>query len=682
MIRENMTGRLEIENLSVSFDTPQGKIEAVRDVSLSVHPGEVLAIVGESGCGKSVLCRAVMKLLPDNGRIESGCVRVDGTDITDYGRRDMDRLRGRLFSMIFQDPLTSLNPTIPVGEQIAEAVRIHSPGMKKAAVRLRVEELMGMVGISEPKKKYGLYPCHFSGGMRQRSAIAVALACEPGILFADEPTTSLDVTVQARILDLLRDIQKKLRMAIVFVSHDLGVVARVADRVAVMYAGKIVEIGTACDVFYDPRHPYTWGLLRSLPSLARRGRELYSIPGMPPMLIHPPAGDAFACRNEYALAIDYEEMPPMFQISDTHFASTWLLDERAPKITFPAAGETRRGIASDAGEEEGGAISAAGEAGMGIISAAGEAGRGIASAVREAKAVSVDEILLEVQGMSHIFNPDKNLTIKAVDDISFQLRKGEILGLVGESGSGKSTVARCVMNVYRPTAGTVRYKGINTCDRREFHENSRLLQASRQLIFQDSASSLNAKMTVEDIIEEPMRIHHRKPPRGSLREEAEFQLYYVGMDKTCLDKYPRELSGGMRQRVAIARALSMEPELLVADEPTASLDVSIQAQIVNLFRHLRAEHGVSILFIAHDLALVRYLCDRVGVMYRGKLVEEGPAEELFESPLHPYTRTLISAIPVPDPLRERGRVLQEFKPSPRWLEGEWREAAPEHYVLE
>ena len=335
-----MAELLEIKNLSVSFDTPQGELQAVRDVSLSLRAGEVLAIVGESGCGKSVLCKTVMKLLPDNARVKSGTILADGADITNYRRRDMERLRGRLFSMVFQDPMTSLNPTICVGEQIAEAVRLHSPRAGRGDVRRRSLELMELVGIAEPEIRYRLYPHHFSGGMRQRAVMAIALASDPKILLADEPTTALDVTIQAQILDLLRDIQRKLGTAAILVSHDLGVVARVADRVAVMYAGKIVETGTAEDIFYHPRHPYTWGLMRSLPSLAPEGGELYTIPGMPPSLIDPPRGDAFACRNEYALAIDYEEEPPMFRVSDTHCAATWLLDPRAPQITPPVGGDS------------------------------------------------------------------------------------------------------------------------------------------------------------------------------------------------------------------------------------------------------------------------------------------------------------------------------------------------------
>jgi len=330
---------LEVKNLSVSFFTPAGEVQAVRDVSFSLKAGEVLAVVGESGCGKSALCRSIMKLLPRTAKIKSGSIAVNGVDITHYRERDMHRLRGRLFSMVFQDPMTSLDPTMTVGAQIGEAVRVHQPNIGRDALRARVLELMALVGIQRPEERMGLYPHSFSGGMRQRAVMAIALSGNPSILFADEPTTALDVTIQAQILDLLRDIQRKLGTATVFVTHDLGVVARVADRVAVMYAGRIVEIGTAEEIFYEPRHPYTWGLLRALPALSRGRDTLAAIPGMPPTLVNPPRGDAFACRNEYALAIDYEQAPPMFQITDTHFAATWLLDERAPDIRPPVGGE-------------------------------------------------------------------------------------------------------------------------------------------------------------------------------------------------------------------------------------------------------------------------------------------------------------------------------------------------------
>lgn len=332
-----MENILELKNLTVSIDSPMGKVEAVRGVSLALRPGEVLAIVGESGCGKSMLCRSIMKLLPRSARIEGGQIIANGADITGYSQRDMNRLRGKLFSMVLQDPMTALDLTQTVEAQIAEAVRVHSPRLDRQAVHRRVMELMELVGIPQPEKRGKLYPYHFSGGQRQRVVMAIALAADPKILLADEPTTALDVTVQAQILDLLKDIQHRLHTATILVSHDLGVVARAADRVAIMYAGRIVEIGTAEEIYYDPRHPYTWGLMRSLPALAKGG-QLYTIPGMPPSLVHPPRGDAFACRNEYALAIDYEETPPMFRVSDTHYAATWLLDERAPRVTPPIGG--------------------------------------------------------------------------------------------------------------------------------------------------------------------------------------------------------------------------------------------------------------------------------------------------------------------------------------------------------
>ena len=339
---ENTENILEVKNLSVSFHTPDGEIEALRDVSFSLKPGETLAVVGESGCGKSVLCRTIMKLIPKNAYIKTGTIQVNNANITDYSQKEMRQLRGALFSMIFQDPMTSLNPTMTIGKQIEEAVRIHNKKMPKKQVKKKVLELMQLVEIDEPEVRISQYPHEFSGGMRQRAVMAIALAGNPKILFADEPTTALDVTIQAQILDVFRRIQKKLGMATVFISHDLGVVAGVADRVAVMYAGKIVEIGTAEEIFYDPRHPYTWGLLQSLPILSRGKEWLPTLPGMPPTLIHPPKGDAFAERNAYAMRIDYEKEPPMFQVTDTHYAATWLLDERAPEVKAPI-GERRYG---------------------------------------------------------------------------------------------------------------------------------------------------------------------------------------------------------------------------------------------------------------------------------------------------------------------------------------------------
>lgn len=333
---------LTLQNLHVSYHTPRGTVQAVRGVDLTLDSGEVLAVVGESGCGKSALLKAIMRLLPENASV-TGKILVNGTDIAPYPEKQLQKLRGSLFSMVFQDPMTALNPSMTIGAQIAEAIVVHEPKISKEALRARVLELMELVEIDRPMERMKLYPHNFSGGMRQRAVMAIALAARAKILLADEPTTALDVTIQAQILDLLRDIQEKLHTATILVSHDLGVVARAADRVAVMYAGKIVEIGTAEEVYYDPRHPYTWALLRALPALATGCDALYTIPGMPPTLIDPPKGDAFACRNEYALAIDYEKEPPLLRVTDTHYAATWLLDPRAPRIT-PPIGVRRHGI--------------------------------------------------------------------------------------------------------------------------------------------------------------------------------------------------------------------------------------------------------------------------------------------------------------------------------------------------
>ena len=493
--------------------------------------------------------------------------------------------------------------------------------------------------------------------------LAIALAANPAILIADEPTTALDVTIQAQILDLLQEVQKKLGTATILVSHDLGVVARAAERVAVMYAGKICEIGTAEEIYYQPEHPYTKGLLRSLPALSHGKEMLSTLPGMPPSLIHPPKGDAFACRNTQALAIDYEEQPPMFRISETHYAATWLLDPRAAKLRKKMEQLEKAGHI-EAAEQEKWVSHKTGGTDM------------------QKDAENKPEILLDVQHLTQVFPLTRKLAVKAVDDVSFQIRRGEIFGLVGESGSGKSTVARCAMNIYRPQSGKILYKGLDTKDKAIVRRNRKLLQTTRQIIFQDSASSLNQRMKVVDIVTEPMKLARMKPERGSFRAEAEYQLRYVGLDAACLDKYPSELSGGQRQRVAIARAVAMEPELLIADEPIASLDVSIQAQIVNLFRHLQRSHGFSILFIAHDLAMVEFLCDRVGVMYHGQLVEVAPCKELYQNPLHPYTKALLAAIPVPDPKLERSRNIPVFSDKAFWTDGELKEVLPGHFVLQ
>lgn len=581
-----MAELLEIKNLSVSFQTQAGEVQALRDVSISLRAGEVLAIVGESGCGKSVLCKSVLKLLPPSANIRSGSICVSGTDITRYRDRQMRRLRGNVISMVFQDPMTVLHPSVPVGKQIAEALKVHRPAMTKSQLQERTVQLMQLTGIGHAWERMRQYPCQLSGGMRQRVVLAAALACDPELLLADEPTTALDAVVEAQILKLLGGLQKKLGMAVVFVTHDLGAAAKIADRVAVMYAGKIVETGTAGEIFHNPGHPYTQALLQALPSCS--GKKDF-LPRMQTEVKHPELEEEL--RKEPEQPKQEMRMKPGYPERETRM-----------KTGYPER-ETR----TEPGYPE-------------------------------------PEILLDIRHLSCQFPLTKKMVVTAIEDLSFQICKGEIFGLVGESGCGKSTTARCIMNICRPDNGSIFYKGIDICNAKKAVENRRLLQTGRQLIFQDSASSLDPRMKVCDLITEPLKIWGIRPERGSLRAEAQFQMREAGLDAEYLERYPSELSGGQRQRVAIARALIMKPELLIADEPFASLDVLIQAQIASLFLRLKKERGFTFLLIAHDLNMVRLLCDRVGVMYRGKLAECAPVSELFANPRHPYTKMLLEAV--------------------------------------
>lgn len=657
---------LELKNYSVSFDTPDGEVQAVRNVDLSVKKGEILCIVGESGCGKTVMCRSVMKLLPPNARVKNGEIRLCGENITDYKRKKMEKLCGSKVSMVFQDPMLTLNPTIPVGKQITEAI-IKNQKVSRGDAEKKAIEMLKLVGISDAEQRYGLQPHFFSGGMRQRCVIAIALACNPQILFADEATTALDVTVEAKILDLLLEIREKTGVSIVFVSHDLGAVARIADRVAVMYAGKIVEIGTAEEVYYDPRHPYTWGLLSSLPFFTNEKGVLNPIPGMPPSLLNPPQGDAFAVRNSQALAIDYEKEPPMFKVSETHYAATWLLDERAPKVEKPSFLKKRQQEPCACGQDN---------------RAWEKATPGL-----QRKDSAQKEILIEAKNLKQYFRVRSDYTIRAVDDVSFGIREGEIMALVGETGCGKSTTARTLAGIYHPTGGELFYRGEKLSDKkspfglRRTGDNDirKRMQGEIQMIFQDSGAALNPRMNIRQIMLEPIKISRRIRDRELLENKLQEILKETGLDESILSKRPGELSGGQRQRVAIGRSLLMEPRLIIADEPIASLDISIQAQIVMLFKKLQKEKKFSFLFIAHDLSMVRFLSDTVGVMKNGKLVEMAPTEELFGNPCHPYTRSLLSAIHVPDPVSEREHALIEYNEI-QSQEENWLEISPGHRV--
>lgn len=589
---------LKIEELSVSFYTPRGEIEAVRNVSLRVHRAEILAIVGESGSGKSVLCKSIMKMLPDIAGIRSGRIIAEGRDITSFSEKEMRKLRGSFFSMVFQNPMTVMDPTYSVGAQIAEALRVHDKMMTKAAAFDEAIRLMSLTGIEHADKRARMYPGELSGGMRQRAVIAMALAARPKLIFADEPTTALDERIRWEILELFKEIRDKLGTSIVLVSHDLNAVRRVADRVCVMYAGKIIETGSTEEIFMCPGHPYTRALLKAMPDNTDRSELLYDIPGMPPMLIAPPKGDAFAARNIHALKIDFIREAPMFRMSDTHYAASWELADEETKAKEPELFEE-----AAADNDRGGSFEAS------LV------------AKPHTEKNFENDIILAVRDLSCTYMADRHTAVRAIDGLSFEVKRGEIFGIVGESGSGKSTLAKCIMNILKPDSGSIIYKGIDIWDRKAFTANKKMLNTSRQLIFQDSDSALDPRMKTADIIAEPMRIARITPEYGSVREAAIRIMEAVGLDQSYADKYPSDMSGGQRQRAAIARALSMKPELIIADEALASLDVSVQAQIVNLFRKLQREYGFTLLFISHDKSMVRYLCDRAAVLDHGRLTE-------------------------------------------------------------
>ena len=632
---------LSVRDLDITFKTTAGPVHAIRGVNIDLYKGETVALVGESGSGKSVTMKAAMGILAQNAKVNSGSIQfsyhhADGSPETvDLLQKDKKWIRrhinGKRIAMVFQDPMTSLDPTMTIGKQIMEGMLWHFK-MPKAEAYKKALKLLEEVGITDAEKRMKSYPHQLSGGMRQRVVIAIALSCDPDLLICDEPTTALDVTIQAKILELIRSIQKERGISVIYITHDLGVVAKVADYVDVMYAGKIVETGTIDEIFYDPRHPYTWGLLSAMPDLDTADERLYTIPGSPPNLLHEKAGDAFAPRNKYALKIDDEIDPPMFKISDTHFAATWLLDPRAPKVEMPP--ELKERVARMRAE---------------------------AKKIEEAEYMAAQSAtpLLKVEGLKQYFKVNKNFTVKAVDDVSFEIYPGETYGLVGESGSGKSTIGRSIIRLYDPTAGRITFDGQDISGHLS-HAQNNTLRTQMQMIFQDPMASLNPRKKVEDIIGEGLDIHHMYKTQAERREKVEKILAKVGLAPEHAERYPHQFSGGQRQRVGIARALIMNPKLIIADECISALDVSIQAQVVNLMKDIQQETGTAYLFIAHDLSMVKYISDRIGVLHLGHLLETGTTEEIFANPIHPYTRSLLSAIPLPNPVVEKRRVAETY----------------------
>ena len=614
---------LELKDVRTEIRLKRSTVRALDGVSLAVDSGQTLGIVGESGCGKTMTAMSIMQLLPNGGSITGGEILLDGRNLLELPEAGMAKVRGNDIGMIFQDPMTSLNPTMSIGRQISESVRIHR-GYDKKQAHERAVEVLALVGMPSPERRAVDYPHQLSGGMRQRAMIAMALANEPKLLIADEPTTALDVTVQKQILELIDGLKERLGMAVILVTHDLGVIAGRADQIAVMYAGRVVESTKTEALYANPRHPYTEALFDSLPERgAESGTKLYSIPGLPPDLTKPPTACRFAARCRYAQERCRTEDPQLAGETAAHQYACF----------FPV-GEVER---------------SAREIPVTLTEA---------TSSEELPQTRIGEALLTVQNLvkeypitSGAIMRRKIGAVSAVSDVSFTIYEGETLGLVGESGCGKTTIGKLIVGLEDASSGQIGYSGKDLAkDKHARSENRKQIQ----LMFQDSYAAMNPRMRVRSVLREPMDIQHVGDKAS--RDKRINELFdQVGLPRTALERYPHEFSGGQRQRVGLARALTLAPKLIVADEPVSALDVSIQSQVLNLMKDLQVEFGLSYLFISHDLSVVRYLSDRIGVMYLGKLVEIGPAESVYANPVHHYTRGLLDTIPVADPAVEKAK---------------------------
>ena len=646
---------LAAKEVEVQFTLRGQKLTAIRKCSLELYEGETLAIVGESGSGKSVFTKCFVGMLDKNGAITHGSIMYDGKDLAKFTtEREWRTIRGKRIAMVTQDPMTSLNPLKKIGVQIQEAIELHQ-GLRGHAAKQEALRMLEAVGIPNPARRYNQYPHEFSGGMRQRVVIAIAVACRPQILICDEPTTALDVTIQAQILDLIRKLQKEQGMTIIYITHDLGVVANVADRVAVMYAGQIVEIGMVNEIFFDSWHPYSWALLSALPQLGVKGEKLPAIDGTPPNLFNKVEGDAFAPRNRKALNIDFLEEPPLFDVTPTHQAKTWMMDPRAPHVQQP---DTIRKLSRQHLEPD-------------------QPAQQIAHPHEDPNR----EALVEVKNLQVTFGSGRKKFV-AVDDVNFTIYRGETFALVGESGSGKTTIGRAIVRINPITGGEVLFKGQRISGKISRQLDEQVIR-SMQMIFQDPMASLNERAKVDYIVSEGLQNFHLYKDESERLEKVQNALQEVGLLPEFSSRFPHEFSGGQRQRIGIARSLIMEPEFIVADEPISALDVSIRAQVLNLLNELKQKRGLTYLFIAHDLSVVRFISDRIAVIHKGRIVELAESEELFRHPLHPYTKALLSAVPNPNPYLERGKKLLVYDPSVhdyRTDKPQWVEILPGHFI--
>ncbi len=626
---------LSVRDLRVSFPSEAGRVDAVRGVSFDLEAGKTLGIVGESGSGKSVTSLAIMGLLDDNAKV-TGSIVFDGQELLGKSDKQMSMIRGNGMTMVFQDPLTSLTPVFTIGDQLIEALTVHRSLSKKDAWDRSVE-LLSLVGIPEPEKRMKAFPHEFSGGMRQRVVIAIAMANNPKLIICDEPTTALDVTIQAQILDLIEKAQNETGAAVIMITHDMGVVARTADDVIVMYAGKPVEHAEARELFHRTRMPYSIGLLGAIPRIDKSEKEpLIPIKGNPPLLIDLPDACPFADRCPIAVAACREKEPELLPVSTGGGQSHTAACIRADEI------------------EDGGLIQGAPVYPLPVIPESD-----LTRTPREERPVT-----LEVRNMTKTFPLLKGAVFKrkvgevhAVKGISFDVREGETMAIVGESGSGKTTTLLQIMDFAKQTDGDIVIAGTSVGDIRNGREE-RALRRDIQIVFQDPMGALDPRMTVADIIAEPMIAIGVS--RADAHQRVQELMDLVGLNPAHLDRFPGAFSGGQRQRIGIARALSTNPKIVVLDEPVSALDVSIQAGVINLLDELKVKLGLSFLFVAHDLSVVRHIADRVAVMYLGEFVEHGDVDEVFDAPKHPYTQALLSAIPVPDPDIERTRQRVVF----------------------
>jgi len=603
---------LTIDNLTTDLDSDTGLVRAVDALSLTIERGETFALVGESGCGKSMTALSILRLLPDSGRVSGGRIDVDGVDVTQLPEARMRDIRGRRISIIFQEPSTSLNPVMTVGRQITEVIERHTK-LRGEAARAKAIDWLKRVGIPEPERRVGDYPFQMSGGQKQRVMIAIALAADPDIVIADEPTTALDVTIQAQILDLLAELQASNRMAMLLITHDLAIVARMAHRVALMYAGEVVEVAGAKEFFEQPLHPYAVNLFEALPDTGKRGRRLASIPGTVPPLNRPFAGCRFADRCGNAMDRCRATPPQLIPFRPNHAVRCVLYDGASPDEAVWRVFNKDPELPADA---------------------------------------PIGDTVLEVRDYRVWFPIRKGLFkrtvghVKAVDGVSFRIPAARTLALVGESGSGKTTVGKAVLQLLRDTARITGSALIEGAALESLAGNAlRTARRAAQIVFQDPFASLDPRMRVNEILEEGVASLRPDISPADRTERIAVLLERVGLRRDALARYPHEFSGGQRQRLAIARALAVEPRLIVADEPTSALDVSVQAQILNLLKELQRELGVAYLFITHNFGVVEYLAHEIAVMKDGRLVEIGSADDILSRPQHEYTRTLLAAVP-------------------------------------